>query len=416
MQHPAGAPFAMDVAQPQLDMLPHASSSHRRNSTDGDAATGDCAWPVHSKVVSKHIRPTFHMSSRGPYAQAKANIQILNDVYASCMKYVSMPCVTGLGCFQHPTLLLLCPGSGSDEMSGSMDDYSDTGSSGSDDDSSEDEESLADRHAQGGSKRSASASDQSHPSKRRRSSSDSGGAGSDSNSSRKRRNLFPAVRRSQRCGNCHTCLNPQLKKACITMRERMMKEMQGPSSSKRSASSRAPAAAAAGAGSHQQQQLPLSPAGSADLDQDKYVDILAPLIDRSGGLVDGGSVGPFIQAMGSFKTTLSRVLPTSVLSLSRPSLLSDFMAAGGVDMLASWMLEAEGEDSEHAKTLLVDVLKLLQKLPVTKSFVSSTRSARVIGSLRKHRDPEVQQLAQQVVKQWMRVMPGKAGSSKPSSR
>jgi hypothetical protein len=295
-----------------------------------------------------------------------------------------------------------------------MDDYSDTGSSGSDDDSSEDEESLADRQARGGSKRSASASDQSHPSKRRRSSSDSGGAGSDSNSSRKRRNLFPAIRRSQRCGNCHTCLNPQLKKACITMRERMMKEMQGPSSSKRSASSRAPAAA--GAGSHQQQQLPLSPAGSADLDQDKYVDILTPLIDRSGGLVDGGSVGPFIQAMGSFKTTLSRVLPTSVLSLSRPSLLSDFMAAGGVDMLASWMLEAEGEDSEHAKTLLVDVLKLLQKLPVTKSFVSSTRSARVIGSLRKHRDPEVQQLAQQVVKQWMRVMPGKAGSSKPSSR
>jgi hypothetical protein len=174
-------------------------------------------------------------------------------------------------------------------------------------------------------------------------------------------------------------------------------------------------APAAGADSHQQQQLPLSPAGSADLDQDKSIDILAPLIDRSGGLMDGSSVVPFIQAMGNFKTTLSRVLPTSVLSLSLPSLLSDFMAAGGVDMLASWMLEAEGEDSEHAQNLLVDVLKLLRKLPVTETFVSTTRSARVVGSLRKHRDPEVQQLAQQVVRQWMRVMPGKAGSAKAAA-
>jgi hypothetical protein len=184
----------------------------------------------------------------------------------------------------------------------------------------------------------------------------------------------------------------------------MMQEMQGSSSSKRS--SKAPS----GPRQQQQQQL-LSPAGSGDLDQDKYVDMLEPLIDRSGGLTDASAVGPFVQVMASFKTTLSRILPTSVLSLSKPSLLSDFMAAGGVDMLASWMLEAEGEDSDTAKTLLVDVLQLLQKLPVTKAFVSATRSAKVIGSLRKHRDPDIQQLAQQVVKLWMKVIPGKASSS-----
>lgn len=185
-----------------------------------------------------------------------------------------------------------------------------------------------------------------------------------------------------------------------------MKEMQG--SSKRSSKSAASAAP-------QQQQQPLSPANSGDLDQDKYVDMLEPLIDRSGGLTGASAVGPFIQVMGNFKTTLSRILPTSVLSLSKPSVLSDFMAAGGVDLLASWMLEAEGEDSDNAKTLLVDVLQLLQKLPVTKAFVSATKSAKVIGSLRKHRDPDIQQLAQQVVKLWMRVIPGKSSGSSGSS-
>jgi hypothetical protein len=189
----------------------------------------------------------------------------------------------------------------------------------------------------------------------------------------------------------------------------MMQEMQGTGSKRSSKASSSP---------RQQQQQLLSPAGSGDLDQDKYVDMLEPLIDRSGGLT-ANAVGPFIQVMASFKTTLSRILPTSVLSLSKPSLLSDFMAAGGVDMLASWMLEAEGEDSDTAKTLLVDVLQLLQKLPVTKAFVSATRSAKVIGSLRKHRDPDIQQLAQQVVKLWMKVIPGKAssgGSGKAGSR
>lgn len=314
-----------------------------------------------------------------------------------------------------------------DDDAGSEDDYSDDSSDVGGDHSSEseessegsssDEESLAARAARSNKRQSSSSPDQGHhPAKKARRSSDSG-AGSDGGSGRKRRNLFPAVRRSQRCGNCHTCLNPQLKKACITMRERMMKEMQGGSSNKRSSSSSSKAAAAAAA-NHQQappQQALSSAGGSGDLDQEKYVDLLEPLIDRYGALTGASAVGPFIQAMPSFKTTLSRILPTSVLALSKPSLLSDFMAAGGVDMLASWMLEAEGEDSDGAKTLLVDVLELLQKLPVTKAFVSSTRSAKVIGSLRKHRDPEIQQLAQQVVKLWMKVIPGKGSSSGGSS-
>lgn len=194
-----------------------------------------------------------------------------------------------------------------------------------------------------------------------------------------------------------------------------MKEMQG-GSSKRSSK------AAAGPQQQQQPQQSLSPAGSGDLDQDKYVDLLMPLIDSSGGLTDAASAGPFIKAMASFRTTLARSLPTSVLSLSKPSLLADFMAGGGVDVLATWMLEAMGEESDQAKSLLVDILRLLQKLPVSKAFVQSTKSAKVIGALRKHDSVEVRKLARQVVELWMKVIPpsGSGGSSassgKPSSR
>ena len=40
-------------------------------------------------------------------------------------------------------------------------------------------------------------------------------------SGRTRVDRFPKMKRSQRCGWCHTCLNPQMKKACLTRRAEM---------------------------------------------------------------------------------------------------------------------------------------------------------------------------------------------------
>jgi len=39
--------------------------------------------------------------------------------------------------------------------------------------------------------------------------------------SRKRFAQFPTVKRGQKCGMCHHCLNPRLKQACITRRAEM---------------------------------------------------------------------------------------------------------------------------------------------------------------------------------------------------
>jgi hypothetical protein len=146
--------------------------------------------------------------------------------------------------------------------------------------------------------------------------------------------------------------------------------------------------------------------------------MLSSLISRSGGLAGPGAVNPFVKALGSFETTQARILPLAVLNQSKPSLLADFMAAGGVDVLAVWMLQADGEDGGAAITLLRDSLKLLQQLPATKAFVRSTKSARVLVALKKHVDKAVSDGAVALIKAWKEVMgiSSSASSTKAGGR
>lgn len=43
--------------------------------------------------------------------------------------------------------------------------------------------------------------------------------------SRTRHNIFRPTTRGEKCGKCKTCLNPQMKQACLTVRARMQEEM-----------------------------------------------------------------------------------------------------------------------------------------------------------------------------------------------
>ncbi|WIA35347.1 hypothetical protein OEZ86_003801 [Tetradesmus obliquus] len=297
---------------------------------------------------------------------------------------------------------------GADSASGSEDDESGSDSESSSEDDLSDNETLASRHK----KRASAAAEQAV--KRRRSSSDTG-SGSSSHR-RKRRNLFPVIRKSQRCGKCHTCTNPQLKKACLTVREQMMRE--ATKGSKKSKGS-APAAPPAAASSSRPQAGSSSSSSSGDVD--KYTDLLLPFINSAGGISDVASVQPFIKAMGSFSSSLARMLPCTVLGLSSAAVLAEFMARGGVDVLSGWMLTALQEDSEQASQFLAEALSALKKLPVTKGFVQGTKSAKVIGALRKHDSSDVRRLSRDVVALWMKAIPagtkpaGAAASSKPSA-
>lgn len=253
--------------------------------------------------------------------------------------------------------------------------------SGTGDDST-DNETLASRHKS--LKRTAVADDH----KRRRSSSDSGGR---SSHGRKRRNLFPVIRKSQRCGACHTCLNPQLKKACLTVREQMMREARQGSQ---------PAAPVARRAASQQPSR-----SSSTGDAESYTDILVKFINTEGGVSSTSQVQPFIAALNKFKSSVARMLPSTVLGLSSQAVLMEFMARGGVDVLSGWMLQAMEDDDAQASQLLVEILSTLKKLPVTKVFVQSTKSAKIIGALRKHDNADVRKLARDVVATWMKAIP-----------
>jgi hypothetical protein len=292
-------------------------------------------------------------------------------------------------------LLLADSSEAGDSESGSEDEDSGSESDSSSEDDLSDNETLASRHKK---KRASSAAE--HAVKRRRSSSDTGS--SSGANRRKRRNLFPVIRKSQRCGKCHTCLNPQLKKACLTVREQMMRE-----ATKGSKKTRSPAPAAPTSSSKPQG------GGSSSGDVDKYTDLLLPFINSAGGVSDIASVQPFIKAMGSFNSSLARMLPCTVLGLSSAAVLSEFMARGGVDVLSNWMLQAMQEDSEQASQFLAEVLAALKKLPVTKAFVQGTKSAKVIGALRKHDSSDVRRLARDVVALWMKAIP--ASTKSPGS-
>jgi hypothetical protein len=169
-------------------------------------------------------------------------------------------------------------------------------------------------------------------------------------------------------------------------------------------------AAAAPARAQQQQQQQQQPL----VDVDKYAELLAPLVGNTGGVTDPGCVPGLVAILPQFPSSLARTLVCTVLLLSSQSALAALMAApGAVDTLSSWMLAAMAEDSDAAAGLLVEALGVLRKLPVTRAFVQATKSAKVVGALRKHDNREVAALAKAVVGAWMKVVAagGAAGGS-----
>lgn len=203
-----------------------------------------------------------------------------------------------------------------------------------------------------------------------------------------------------------------MKKACLTVRERMMREATGKSASRRAGSSQGASSTSAAPRKPAGSSPSAGPGSSAAADVDKYTDLLLPFINSAGALSDPSVVPGFVRALPAFGSSMARTLPVTVLGLSSSAVLAAFRDAGGVDTLTAWMLAAMQEDGEHASTLLVEALGVLKALPVSKGFVQSTRAAKVVGALRKHDSGDVRRLAREVVAQWMAaVSSGSGGGS-----
>eukprot|EP00775_Hariotina_reticulata_P008106 gene8106-8299_t len=139
-------------------------------------------------------------------------------------------------------------------------------------------------------------------------------------------------------------------------------------------------------------------------------------LKRAGAISDTSTVQPFVKALAAFSSSMARTLPCTILNLSSAAVLSEFMTKNGVDIISSWMLQAMEEDDDHASQFLVEALSMLKQLPINKAFVQSTKSAKVVGALRKHDSADVRKLAREVVALWMKVVSTSASSAAKSSR
>jgi hypothetical protein len=291
--------------------------------------------------------------------------------------------------------------SSSDGSSSSTSSSSGSGSSESDSGSSDEgegEDGGGSRRASGGSDDAASG--RARPRKRRRT-------------------FFPRIGKAERCGHCHTCLNPQMKKACITRREEMAqglerqqqkeqrKEERRAAKRQREEASGAagkaaggkpaagkPPAAVAGERRKRPAPAPAAPSGTA-----AYIDILAPMVDADGALKPSGVPG-LVASLPRFPTPRSRELVAILLERTREAELAAFMAAGGGDALAGWIADAKAaaaEGSKEAASLLKSVLAAAGRFPVSMAFLKASPLSKAVGGLRKHANAEVARAAQAAV-------------------
>lgn len=218
---------------------------------------------------------------------------------------------------------------------------------------------------------------------------------------RTRTNRFPKIPRSQRCGSCENCLNPQRKKACLVARQRMEQQLGGqqvaPIARQASTSSKAGVAAT----------TPL-----ASTAEDPFSRSLTGILSGSGGVVQERHVALLMQLVKRAKTKPHRTTLLVVLQLSSQEVLRQAVASKLLLDVQLWLSEfvAEGRQALVQKTLAC-----LDKLPVTLAALQPPcELGKIVGRLRKHESfgSPVIEPAKRLVARWKAMVEqsSKAGS------
>jgi len=208
--------------------------------------------------------------------------------------------------------------------------------------------------------------------------------------------------RSERCGSCENCLNPQRKKACIVARQRLEQQMM----------QSAPSAGAAGT---KASMAPAAAAAAAAAD-DPLTRSLTAILSGSGGVAQERHVPALLQLVKRARNRPHRTALLAVLQLSAPAVLHAAVEGGVLLDLQMWL----GEFVAEGKQAMVQrMLGCLDKLPVTlASLQPPCELGRAVGRLRKHEafGSAVIEPAKRLVARWKSMVDqaartGAAGSS-----
>lgn len=215
---------------------------------------------------------------------------------------------------------------------------------------------------------------------------------------RRRRQLLPKIAKEDRCGTCHHCLNPKLKKACITARKKQMKNLD------------------------EQEELPLfyklannkpnsrviqpsRPKGPQSHDIKVTTEQIQGLLVQVDGQVTikPGKQQQFLDLLSKpqegwgtriFFTTIVPMLP-----LSDRDMLVKQSEYKGLVVLHNWLNKAK--ETANAEKFQLDVLSALGALPVDMDALRKVTIGKTVNGLaRKDPSASVKAAAAKVVQQW----------------
>lgn len=141
---------------------------------------------------------------------------------------------------------------------------------------------------------------------------------------------------------------------------------------------------------------------------------LDPILGANGCIRSAHEVPKILSIMKEADTMLNKCIVLNVIQTTKAqSTLTKFMDGGGWTVLNSWL--SEGKKS-HNVPLLVEILQVLTKLPVTIAALKQGNMGKLVKQLSKHEAPEVKNVASDLLEKWMTIFrQGQAARSKEGS-
>lgn len=209
----------------------------------------------------------------------------------------------------------------------------------------------------------------------------------DARTGRKRKQTLPSIPRAARCGHCDSCLNPQWKKACLTVREQLL--------SQQNSLDALPKANSASAGN--------GTGASADVLAKQLASQLKPLLLQNGG-VAAGNVPRFVEVMRAQTRRNARSMCIVIIERFDVDARHALQHGEGLDVLHDWVKDARGEAQDD---LLLTLLQLFDTFAIDYETLLRVPFGKTVGQLKKHANERIKAKSAALVAKWKSLVPAK---------
>ncbi|KAF7494221.1 Serine/threonine-protein phosphatase 1 regulatory subunit 10 [Sarcoptes scabiei] len=142
----------------------------------------------------------------------------------------------------------------------------------------------------------------------------------------------------------------------------------------------------------------------APINPEQILDAFTPLLTDNGGIkpVDHGQFVKIYDIMKSYSTKLvSKCIYHQILMSTKPDVLEQFLQIGGWDLIYIWVKSSRDLGNV---TFLIDLLKLLQILPMSLERLRQNECPKIVKKLCKHENQDISMKANQIIKKWTKII------------